>query len=155
MKKILYLHGLNSEPGNKAKFIKKNFFCVSPNIDYKDPKCFNKLLNIVEENNFDFIIGNSLGGYFAFILGNIYNIDIILLNPALKKQSIDFKEIPKFNFKNIEITLLLGGKDDIIDPTETINYLNKNNITYKLFFNEKLGHRIRTKDFEIFINSIL
>ena len=77
-KKVLILHGLGGEPSIEKSevFEKRGYEVIFPHIDYfkewEKDKCksiFNKLLHF--SKNVDLIVGQSLGGYTAFLLSNV------------------------------------------------------------------------------------
>ena len=62
----------------------------------------------------DLIIGSSMGGYVADIIGSRLGVDVLLFNPALHSREID----PGYEYygNTYERTIILGTEDDIIDP---------------------------------------
>ena len=79
MKKILYLHGLESEPGGtKVSFLATKGTVYAPAMDYKtlDLDEFIHTLGMP-----DLIIGSSMGGYVADIIGSRLGSDVLLFNP--------------------------------------------------------------------------
>lgn len=102
--KILNIHGYKGCAENSACIILKNLGheVISPQIDYdaKSPnRIFYDLWKIFMENNPDYIIGTSLGGFFALLLSRKFkveryeshikkylscNIPTVLINPCLK-----------------------------------------------------------------------
>ena len=90
MKKVLYLHGLESKQGGPKVDFLANEFCVhAPAMDYTDPYLAIKLAHIMENFQPDLIIGSSMGGYVADILAEKYGKPAILFNPALHSRSIE------------------------------------------------------------------
>ena len=93
---ILLLHGLESNPDEKAKYLKEMFpksQIIAPNIDYKnDTITFNNhsqkgIMDFCEDaiktKEINFIVGSSAGGRLGFILKEKYDIYYALFNPAL------------------------------------------------------------------------
>ena len=153
MKKILYLHGLeSSNVGDKVDFLKENSVVIAPSMDYLDPSLEEKLFYIVEKFQPDLIIGSSMGGYVGMLLANRYNIECILFNPAIHSQpmepslkSLQYDDI-KHSFNPL---VILGMKDDVINPLiskeildDALSYCNIEEI-------EGLGHRV---PLDIFVN---
>ena len=69
MKKVLYLHGLESKQGGPKVDFLANEFCVhAPAMDYTNPMLQNEVEFIMRQFNPDLIIGSSMGGYVADIL---------------------------------------------------------------------------------------
>ena len=146
MKKILYLHGLeSSNVGDKVDFIKENSIAISPSMDYSDPSLEEKLFYIVEKFQPDLIIGSSMGGYVGMLLANRYNIECILFNPAIHSRpmepnlkSLQYDDI-KHSFNPL---VILGMEDDVINPLiskeildDALSYCNIEEV-------EDLGHRV-------------
>ena len=66
MKRIVYLHGLESTQGGvKVSFLAEENFVYAPKMDYKDPTIFKKVLDKITKFKPNLIIGSSMGGYFA------------------------------------------------------------------------------------------
>jgi len=146
MKKILYLHGLeSSNVGDKVDFLKENSVVIAPSMDYSDPSLEEKLFYIVEKFQPDLIIGSSMGGYVGMLLANRYNIECILFNPAIHSRpmepnlkSLQYDDI-KHSFNPL---VILGMDDDVINPLiskeildDALSYCNIEEV-------EGLGHRI-------------
>ena len=115
MKKIVYLHGLESEPGGtKVSFLATKGAVYAPAMDYEtlDLDEFIYTLGMP-----DLIIGSSMGGYVADIIGSRLGVDVLLFNPALHSREID----PGYEYysNTYERTIILGTEDDIIDPERT------------------------------------
>jgi predicted esterase YcpF (UPF0227 family) len=94
-KKILYIHGFNSSSLSvKAEqtrhyflknFPKINFYC--PQLISNPKGAINQLEEIIQSsqtNSSWYIMGSSLGGYFASYLSEKYNVPSVLVNPAIK-----------------------------------------------------------------------
>jgi predicted esterase YcpF (UPF0227 family) len=153
MKKILYLHGLeSSNVGDKVDFLKENSVVIAPSMDYLDPSLEEKLFYIVEKFQPDLIIGSSMGGHVGLMLANYYNIDAIIFNPAIHSRPIEPKlerleaKEPNFNFQPV---VVLGLKDDVINPLITKVILDDALFYYDIEEVEGLGHRI---PLDIFVN---
>jgi pimeloyl-ACP methyl ester carboxylesterase len=153
MKKILYLHGLeSSNVGDKVDFLKENSVVIAPSMDYSDPSLEEKLFYIVEKFQPDLIIGSSMGGYVGMLLANRYNIECILFNPAIHSRpmepnlkSLQYDDI-KHSFNPL---VILGMEDDVINPLiskeildDALSYCNIEEV-------EGLGHRV---PLDIFVN---
>ena len=153
MKKILYLHGLeSSNVGDKVDFLKENAIVVAPAIDYSKPSLEEELLYIVEKFSPDLIIGSSMGGYVGMILANRYNIECILFNPAIHSRpmepalkSLQYDDI-KHNFNPI---VILGMEDDVINPLISKEMLDDALAYCNIAEIKGLGHRI---PFDVFVD---
>lgn len=88
--KVLNLHGFMGKADNRTysalrKLLPKENL-VSPHIDYMKEHPSNllkRLGKIVSEEKVDFVIGQSLGGFFAVRLAATYGLKCILTNPCL------------------------------------------------------------------------
>ena len=93
-KNILYIHGFNSSPLSlKAEQTRKylatsfpdvGFFC--PQLATTPAKAITQLEQLIERQGSNtqwYLIGSSLGGYFASYLSHKYNSLAVLVNPAI------------------------------------------------------------------------
>lgn len=131
MKKILYLHGLDScAPEDKMRAIIKahnTAFVVSPHIDYRlSPDCiFDELFKLAESIKPDLIIGSSMGGRVGYYIAKKLGCDVILFNPAICETSLPLK-IDKTGDKKIKGSAVLGILDDVIDSDKTNQFITEN-----------------------------
>ena len=160
-KKILYLHGLESpQGGEKVDFLATKAFVHAPAIDYTRNDIFSFLCSTIEEFNPDLIIGSSMGGYSAFILGALYKIPVLAFNPALHSRPIEpnFPKFVKEHFPN-EFTVVLGEKDTVIPPNKTLDWL-KDHVKDRWVKSDiqtikTMGHRVPFTDFVDMYNKIV
>ena len=145
MKKILYLHGLESEPGGtKVSFLATKGTVYAPAMDYKtlDLDEFIHTLGMP-----DLIIGSSMGGYVADIIGSRLGSDVLLFNPALHSREID----PEYEYYNNGYirTIVLGTEDNVINPelTKKLWSIHGNEAEYDEI--EGMGHRT---PLDVFVN---
>tara|TARA_R110000744_G_scaffold345133_1_gene450556 strand:+ start:161 stop:652 length:492 start_codon:yes stop_codon:yes gene_type:complete len=146
--KILYLHGLESgQGGEKVEFLAKKAFVHAPELDYTRSDIFPFLISTVEEFKPDVIIGSSMGGYSAFVLGALYKIPVVAFNPALHSRVIE-PNFPKFVKKHIpdDLHIVIGEKDTVINGKRTLEYLKDhvkdNYVKYEIHHVETMGHRV-------------
>lgn len=76
-----------------------------------------KLLGLIDKFNPNLIIGSSLGGYFADILGSHSGVEVLLFNPALHNRTIEYNFSP--GDSNYKRRIVLGELDIVIPPTIT------------------------------------
>ena len=145
MKKILYLHGLESEQGGtKVSFLATKGTVYAPAMDYEtlDLDEFIHTLGMP-----DLIIGSSMGGYVADIIGSRLGSDVLLFNPALHSREID----PEYEYYNNGYirTIVLGTEDNVINPelTKKLWPIHGNEAEYDEI--EGMGHRT---PLDVFIN---
>ena len=149
MKKIVYLHGLESEPGGtKVSFLAEKGMVYAPAMDYEtlDLREFIYTLGMP-----DLIIGSSMGGYIADMIGSKLGVDVLLFNPALHSRSIefDFDNGVGYGGENYKRTIVLGTEDDVINPetTKKLWSVDGNHAEYDEV--EGMGHRT---PLNVFIN---
>ena len=86
---ILYFHGYGSSPcSDKVTDLSKSFGDVqAPQIPVLFDEAFSMLGEFVEkflkEKKTPIIVGTSLGGYWAGVIGDKYNIPSVLVNPSV------------------------------------------------------------------------
>ena len=146
--KVLYLHGLDSNPAPEKVnvFSALGYEPIAPHLFYReDPKVILKIENLIETHQPDWITGSSLGGYTAFWMGLKYGLPTLLFNPALAFRSKDpgFIQVPD-HLNTVQRLIILGLKDDIVLPQDTLNWLEENH--YKegssILHYDGLGHQI-------------
>ena len=145
-KRVLYLHGLeSSNTGTKVDFLHEVSDCYTPAMNYADINVEKHLLNMVQAFKPDIIIGSSMGGYAAMLLGNHFNIKTIAFNPAIHSRSFDpeFDKLnnadPKLGFTPV---VVLGMEDDVINPLITKEILDDAFMDCVIEEIECMGHRI-------------
>ncbi len=154
MKKVLYLHGLESKQGGPKVDFLANEFCVhAPAMDYTNPMLQNQVEFMMRQFNPDIIIGSSMGGYVASILARQYGKPAILFNPAFHNRSFD-PSISNFIPNEDDILqdrkiVVLGKNDDVIPPYIT-KIMFESNRNYKIVL-EEMGHQV---PLPIFIDTI-
>lgn len=154
MKKVLYLHGLESKQGGpKVDFLANEFIVHAPKMDYTDPDLNIKLMFVMQDLKPDIIIGSSMGGYVADILAEKYGKPAILFNPALHNRS--FEPAISYPVAGEEADLqerkivVLGKQDEVIPPYLT-KIMLEDNFNYKIVL-EEMKHQV---PLNIFINII-
>jgi predicted esterase YcpF (UPF0227 family) len=141
---VVYFHGLESNAGGpKYKFLKDRYGDVySPQMDYRNPSLFDQVYNNLKNQKVEIIMGSSMGGYFAYYLGKKLGCDTILFNPALPYRTTFEPSIDKFGREKSFSNIILGKKDIIILPEDTIEWLmnNEKSANYSIEYEEN-GHR--------------
>ena len=152
---VLFLHGLESKPtGPKMQYLKDRFTnYYAPKIDYEDPDAYEEILDLCIAEEFDMIIGSSMGGYFAHAIGTTLGTPVIMFNPALHSRSFNPYGVV-CGEKPIDGVCVLGMDDDVIDPTTTYNML-KNDEKLAIMPVEGMGHRTPFEKFVEVIETII
>ncbi|MGO1752549.1 MAG: YqiA/YcfP family alpha/beta fold hydrolase [Psychroflexus sp.] len=150
---ILYLHGLKGNLTQEKREILEAYGHVhAPTISYEDDKnVITNLKNEFSQHSIDFVIGSSLGGFAGFHLANIFQKSALLFNPALASQSVQ-QEVPEYvsNKRNLK-HVVLGAKDEIVNPSETLSFLSnhlKTNTAFTINYRLDLAHRIPVEIFQ-------
>jgi pimeloyl-ACP methyl ester carboxylesterase len=158
-KRVLYLHGLeSSNVCDKVDFLREVADCYAPPIDYKDPYIEDLLLKMIRAFKPEVIIGSSMGGYAALLLGNYFGISTVAFNPAFHSRSFDpnFNKMtdadPSLGFTPV---VVLGMEDDVINPLITKEILDDAFIECVIEEVEGMGHRIPLIDFEHIYNKYI
>ena len=152
---VLYLHGLESKPtGPKMKYLKDRFEnYYAPEIDYENPEAFEEILDLCIAEEFDMIIGSSMGGYFAHAIGTTLGTPVIMFNPALHSRSFDPYGVV-CGQKPIDGVCVLGMNDDVIDPLTTVKML-ENAPKFAIMPIEGMGHPTPLAEFVTVIEKIV
>jgi len=158
-KRVLYLHGLeSSNVCSKVDFLKEVSDCYAPAINYADPYIEDLLLKMVRAFNPDVIIGSSMGGMTALLLGNYFGISTVAFNPAIHSRSFD-PEFDKLNNADPALgftpVVVLGMEDDVVNPLITKEILDDAFIECVIEEVEGMGHRIPLIDFEHIYNKYI
>tara|TARA_B100000497_G_scaffold112784_1_gene134000 strand:- start:14 stop:499 length:486 start_codon:yes stop_codon:yes gene_type:complete len=154
MKKVLYLHGLESKQGGpKVDFLANEFIVHAPKMDYKDPELNIKMFFTMQDFQPDLIIGSSMGGYVADILAQKYGIPAILFNPAVHNRSFDPAIEPLIEGEQADLQkkkIVVLGKNDEVIPPYIAQIMFENNRYYEIVF-EEMAHQT---PLNIFIDTI-
>jgi hypothetical protein len=152
--KIAYLHGLESsidEKDPKIIFLRSNFSEVfAPSIAYRNDKTFDKLFSEIKQLKPDLIVGSSMGGYIAYLIGSKLGIETVLFNPAVVDRSFDPK-VDDTKLKGTKHNVYLGKSDTTISGNKVKSYFGhegSGNFKYRSYNG---GHRVPEPTF---INAI-
>lgn len=169
--KILNIHGLNGSCHNTNYNTLVDYYSsrtdveiISPQIDYEVTSPSEIILSIVKTcPNPDIVVGNSFGGFFAYILGLLTNAKTLLVNPCIPPHEYIPNLVSNYHYtdeleriwKTHKIhkpnyALLLGDSDEVLDINRTLNILGNKNLRiihgghslngeeYKSWFKENL-----------------
>ncbi|MFH1049966.1 MAG: YqiA/YcfP family alpha/beta fold hydrolase [bacterium] len=155
IKRILYLHGLDAVPKpEKVELLMKAGTILSPKLNYRafkdDITLFNELADSIKIENITNIVGSSFGGYMGFYLSEFCKIPAVLFNPAISFKSL---EVPVINaFSNTAKTIILGIRDDVINPIETEEFIKKHNYSNTKILKLDFEHQVSEEIFAIALN---
>lgn len=157
---IIYLHGFNSDGnGDTAKKLKSHYGeqIICPSYDYinadKGYSQLNSLISSAMKQEDLVLCGTSLGGFWANVFAEKYDIKCILVNPALKphvtlaryigtvKNFSNGKESPftkedadsyaryeTGDTSNVYKTVFLGAKDKVVDYRPSAEHFKGHNV---------------------------
>ncbi|MGR7813929.1 YqiA/YcfP family alpha/beta fold hydrolase [Lacinutrix undariae] len=119
---ILYIHGFNSGPGQKAQTLKAaGFKVICPQLTNNVLEDIKTLSQAIEKHNIKAVLGSSLGGFYAMALAGKYqDLQYHFINPAYQPYKT-FK-----GFVNTVVTNYKTQKDftvsqQFLDDLETIS----------------------------------
>ena len=145
MKRIVYLHGLESKPGGpKVSFLANEGMVYSPEMNYESLNLHEFILTLGIP---DLIVGSSMGGYVADVIGSRLGVDVLLFNPALHNRKINHT----YDYYNNKYkrTIVLGTEDKVIDPELTKKLWSVYDNVATIDEVEGMGHRT---PLDVFIN---
>ncbi len=155
--KIIYIHGFNSAGyGEKINHLRKAFGdenIITPTLPPNPEKAIKLLEYLVEKLKNDdlYLVGTSLGGYYAAYLSHKFGVPSIIINPStkpweslknevgtqknyktdevyeFKKEYLDYLEkiyIPISELEKVKdkIFVYLDEEDELLDSKETAEY---------------------------------
>ncbi|CAA0081733.1 Uncharacterised protein [Halioglobus japonicus] len=117
--KVLYLHGYGSkfDPDSaKMQTLKKRGKVSGPDLDYGrgQQAVVDAVLTFVDNENYDLIVGTSMGGWLASHASVLLRVPFVALNPAIRPSQTLQKYIGQ--------TINYVGYDCLIDDQAVISY---------------------------------
>ena len=155
---ILYLHGLDSKLNpEKRQFLEEYGSVHAPDIDYSlaylQPE---RILEGCPDTEINVVMGSSMGALNAFAISGLIGRPALLFNPPLHRYQPSGEDyLPKYPKTDTFKQFLLGGKDQVVDPKETLAFLAGRLQEDELYINinPRLGHRIPLDVFDEEISS--
>ncbi len=147
----LYLHGLDSELSEDKRYaLERHTRVFAPKLDYRSlENPFDTALKLATKQNIDFVVGSSMGGFLGYYVSWALGKAALLFNPALPYTTLGLTPPTISEPKDRFLKIILGGKDDIIDPKDNFNWILQNEqINYDVKFISQLGHQIPLDVFE-------
>jgi hypothetical protein len=96
-----------------------------------------------------------MGGFAGYHVSKLLTVPALLFNPALSYRNV-FQNVPLVPESNKStITIVLGSKDNIINPSSTLSFLGNllmQTQNYNIHIQHELEHRIPIKIFEYEVN---
>ena len=157
-KSVTVLHGYKGAPAADRKKMLEDvgYNVIYPAMDFdmewEKDRCKSLVERTIEEcKDSDVIIGFSLGGYLAYIVGSILNKDVILVNPAMDR-SVTKLNITDFDFSYdghpLRVEVFFGLRDTLIPMKSTKDFLHNNSISYTDVVIDNMEHRCSPSNFK-------
>jgi predicted esterase YcpF (UPF0227 family) len=155
MRRLLYLHGWKGSPRpDKLEFLRSlGFEVVAEQNYYDDPRFFACYLSEHQKRPFDWVLGNSLGGFFANQFSNAVRIPSLMYNPLIPE--IFRKQMTKYHLDllddaalepytpHAEKYIVLGQADELIPYRNTLDYYTQHPELYRmLILDSNLEHAV-------------
>lgn len=159
---ILNLHGLNGSRNNTNYSILCEKFgegaVISPQIDYEIDSPELIIHNILSSCPApDLIVGNSFGGFFAYIIGSIAGAKTLLVNPCIPPHEYIPNLVSDYKYTgmleslwgtyadtNNDYFMILGSEDDVLNIDTTLNYLKPTDNRFTIISG---GHSLKGEEF--------
>ena len=102
-KMILFIHGFGSSGHSFKAAVVREYFkkegVLSPSLSYVPKLAIDTLKEIIEfclqKDEKVYLLGSSLGGYYATYLSEIYSLKVVLINPAVNAHERLNRYIPR------------------------------------------------------------
>ncbi len=147
--KVAYLHGIESPNyGTKVDWLNEKFDTYIPKMDYNSETAFEEALDGCRGS--DLIVGSSMGGYFAYLIGQHLRIPTLLFNPAV----VDRKLNPTVEISNrngTKNTVYLGKNDNVIKGSKIKKYFSNEGVGSFKYIVYEGEHRVPE---DVFISAI-
>ena len=133
MMRILNLHGLGEDSDNNNYRTIRTIFpdasIISETIDYVNTNPNDIIKKYSHVGKIDVVVGDSLGGFLAYVIGIKLKVNTLLTNPLIPASdhisdlvenyayTSELKSLwSKYMFQNEKCYILIGEETDIIDP---------------------------------------
>jgi hypothetical protein len=129
---------------------------IAPHIDYDtEPNIMLELL----EQDYDMVIGSSLGAYMGFYISDYKSVPSICFNPPLYMDLKVRMNTPiEWDYDNIvpkDKDVVVGIKDTVVNPFKTIEWLQSNRPDVNIIPQDEMSHTISIDEFIGIIEKVL
>ena len=152
--KTLYIHGLDSHPvPEKLEILKQhNLQVVALHIDYRNEAgVYQTLRKFAIDENVEFLVGSSLGGFIAYWLGEDLGLPVLLFNPAMSYKELN-EYMPEISNRLCPARfVVIGAFDDTVDPDANKLFFRENDherCYQRMLVCDWLSHQIDFISFE-------
>lgn len=167
--RILNLHGLGGSFDNTNYRMIRNASpsaeVVSETIDYENTSPKASVEKYCHYGEFDIVVGNSFGGFFAYVIGTRLKIKTLLINPCVPpadyipkmvegyRYTSELEELWNiYQYKNYNCFVLIGQNDEILDVDITDRSLRANGVKINWVSG---GHSLSSDDYEWWFESLI
>lgn len=160
--KTLYAHGMHSKPKTwRIEAIKslglEPYTLHFPYYNYTTEEKFIFFKKYIRDNQIEFLVGHSHGGYMVYYLAEMLGLPCLCFNPQLSLKTAKYIT-PKIEKRKCPLCLIMLGEDDrLVYAQRTLTFLekekkhNSNKIVKTQIF-DGIGHGI---DPEIFTDMLI
>jgi uncharacterized protein len=121
--KTLYIHGMNSKPWQEGIAVLQEYGLETFALHLKyNHQSFDVLKNFILENQIEFLVGHSHGGFMGYWLAEELGLPCLLINPSVSLRAKK-KVSPAVSQLVCPICLVvLGGKDELVNPHRSMQF---------------------------------
>jgi len=131
---ILFIHGFGSSGHSfKAELVKKHFEkegVLSPSLSYVPDLAIDTLKEIIElfikRDEDVYLMGSSLGGFYASYLSDLYGLKAVLINPAVYAHKTLKKYIPEGRGTNYYDESYFEWRESYLEQLKKYDIVPKN-----------------------------
>lgn len=138
---VLNLHGLNGSSYNTNYTLLMELYSqgyiISPQIDYAVTSPAELLNRLKEYKDIDYVVGNSFGGFYAYVLSEMLHVPCLLVNPCIPPEKYLPSLVGEYAFideltnltdgysnNSQPVYMILGMEDDVLLPACTERIVN-------------------------------
>ena len=126
----------------------------APQINYRDDNILKKLFTDINNIKPDLIIGSSMGGYAAYLIGSTLKIPTLLFNPAVIDRSFDPSGVEYRENIGTTNTVYLGNNDTVINGDKVRDYFYHHGKGTFSYYSYEGTHRVSIDAFKSGIKQI-
>ncbi len=123
--RTLFLHGMGARPKEwqLRSLIENNLKPYALHLDYSRIDEFEVVSKYIEQENIEFLIGRSHGGYIAYWLSEQYCLPCLIINPHFSLRLRKKMKPPIDKYECPICCVSLGSDDMVVDPDRSLEFL--------------------------------